>query len=326
MIQSWVLSIQREIIEEHVLELAYNGNHSSRLPIIADYNQAAAERSRVERWACRRGGRIQSFGPITWVDPAGNNNYNGLSARFEHRFSQGLYVLNSFTWGKCDGRFRTGAGILLLATRARIRRTFAIWLRRRAPAATTSKFINVTSVVYQLPFGKGQQFLGSVNRVAGRGDRRMGSERHQYRQHGLARQRVLRAVGGQRRDRLGTTAEYRGQAFLRPNVSGQRRQPEHRAELCYFGPTSRGYTFTTPPANAPFGNLGRNAFRAPGLEQWDLAVNKNFRITEGIKLQFRSEFFNVLNHTNFGTPNQQATARRSARSRRRSRRGRFSSG
>ncbi len=57
-----------------------------------------------------------------------------------------------------------------------------------------------------------------------------------------------------------------------------------------------------PPANAPFGNLGRNSLRAPGLEQWDLAVNKNFLIREGINLQFRSEFFNVLNHTNFGIP------------------------
>ena len=64
-----------------------------------------------------------------------------------------------------------------------------------------------------------------------------------------------------------------------------------------------GYTFTTPPASAPFGNAGRDAFRAPGFEQWDLAANKSFRIREGIALQFRSEFFNVLNHTNFGIPN-----------------------
>jgi len=68
-----------------------------------------------------------------------------------------------------------------------------------------------------------------------------------------------------------------------------------------------GYTFTTPPASAPFGNVGRNAFRAPSYEQWDLGVDKNFRIRESIRLQFRSEFFNVLNHTNFGIPNTQST-------------------
>ncbi len=60
--------------------------------------------------------------------------------------------------------------------------------------------------------------------------------------------------------------------------------------------------------NDPFGNLGRNAFRAPGLEQLDLGITKNFGITEGVKLQFRSEFFNVLNHTNFGPPNNISSA------------------
>jgi hypothetical protein len=69
-----------------------------------------------------------------------------------------------------------------------------------------------------------------------------------------------------------------------------------------------GYTFTTPPASAPFGSAGRDAFRAPSFEQWDLAVNKSFRIREATSLQFRSEFFNVLNHTNFGLPNTVSTS------------------
>ncbi len=74
--------------------------------------------------------------------------------------------------------------------------------------------------------------------------------------------------------------------------------------LTYFA----GYTFTTPPASAPFGNLGRNAFRGPSFEQWDLAVNKDFFFGERYKLQFRSEFFNILNHTNFAPPNQQSNS------------------
>lgn len=62
--------------------------------------------------------------------------------------------------------------------------------------------------------------------------------------------------------------------------------------------------FALPTASAPFGNLGRNALRGPNFWQWDLGVNKNFKIParEGMSLQFRSEFFNVLNHTNFGAP------------------------
>ena len=102
---------------------------------------------------------------------------------------------------------------------------------------------------------------------------------------------------------LAPNAEYRGAAIMRPNVSGTGvSQSRAQSLLTYFA----GYTFTTPSPNAPFGNLGRNAFRMPNFEQLDLAVNKNFLITEAVKLQFRSEFFNSMNHTNFGAPNQVA--------------------
>ena len=69
-----------------------------------------------------------------------------------------------------------------------------------------------------------------------------------------------------------------------------------------------GYTFTTPSASAPFGNLGRNAFRMANFEQADLAIDKFFRIREGINLQFRSEFFNITNKTNLGPPNSTSTS------------------
>ena len=51
-----------------------------------------------------------------------------------------------------------------------------------------------------------------------------------------------------------------------------------------------------------WGNLGRNTLRGPGLSTIDWGMYKNFRVTEAINLQFRSEFFNLLNHTNFGNP------------------------
>ncbi len=106
-------------------------------------------------------------------------------------------------------------------------------------------------------------------------------------------------------DVTGLTNDYRGEAFLRPNVSGSAASQSAPQRINnYFA----GYTFTTPPASTPFGNLGRNAFRAPGLEQWDMAVDKNFRIGELAKVQFRSEFFNLPNHTNFGIPNTTSTA------------------
>jgi hypothetical protein len=51
------------------------------------------------------------------------------------------------------------------------------------------------------------------------------------------------------------------------------------------------------------GNLGRDTLTGPGLKELDLALLKNTQVREGVNLQFRAEFFNILNHTNFSTPN-----------------------
>jgi hypothetical protein len=50
------------------------------------------------------------------------------------------------------------------------------------------------------------------------------------------------------------------------------------------------------------GNLGRNALRGFGLAQWDFSVHRDFAIHESLKLQFRAEMFNVINHPSFGPP------------------------
>ncbi|HYL74564.1 MAG TPA: TonB-dependent receptor [Bryobacteraceae bacterium] len=302
-IQSWVLSIQRELFKDTVLDVAYTGNRSLRMPIVADFNQAAPNLP---------GGTLsvqarrpdQGFGALTWVDPAGNNNYHGLAVRFEHRFSRGFYFLNSFTWSKALGtseqQLETYGG-QTVANPQNIHNLAA----ERGPSTFDVKLINVTSAVYQLPFGKGRKYLGSANRVVdavvGGWDinaidtANTGTPINVFYAPSTAND-----VTG-----LATNSEFRGTAILRPNVSGQAAsQSKAQSALTYFA----GYTFTTPPADQPFGNLGRNAFRAPGLWQWDLAVNKNFVFTERIRLQFRSEFFNVLNHTNFGIPNQQSNS------------------
>jgi len=73
-------------------------------------------------------------------------------------------------------------------------------------------------------------------------------------------------------------------------------------QLLAFNPSC----FTAPPAVAGgvlVGNSGRNRFYGPGLTTVDFSSFKNFRITERIKLQFRAEFFNLLNHPNFAAPN-----------------------
>jgi Carboxypeptidase regulatory-like domain/TonB dependent receptor len=64
--------------------------------------------------------------------------------------------------------------------------------------------------------------------------------------------------------------------------------------------------FCPPPSSGGIplrqGDLGRNALRGFGATQWDFAVHRDFPIRESLKLQFRAEMFNVLNHPNFGAP------------------------
>ncbi len=303
MIQSWVFSIQREIDRNTVLEVAYNGNHSVRLPIIGDWNQANPN---LPGQTLNVQARVPdpSFGPITWVDPAGNNNYNGLSVRFEHRFGHGLYFLNSFTWSHAMGDSEQVLEALNTYQAANPENIHDLH-NEFGPTDFDVKLLNVTSLVYDLPFGRGRQFGSHLNPVldaiAG------GWELNTINTANTGLPVSINYNPSAANDVTGIAqnADYRGVALLRPNVTGSAAsQSTAQSLLTYFA----GYTFTTPPASAPFGDLGRNAFRAPGLEQWDLGVDKNFFIREKIRIQFRSEFFNVLNHTNFGNPGNVSTS------------------
>jgi len=300
-IQNWMVSVQRELPWNTVVELAYNGNHAVRLPIVADYNQAVPNLPGATLGVQARR-PDQSFGAITWLDPAGNNGYNGLSARVEHHFGRGLYFLNSFTWSKAMGNSEQAleyyAGYY--AANPQNIRNLA---NEYGPTSFDVKLINVSSVVYQLPFGRGRQIGSSWNRVL---DGAAG---------GWELNSIVTAHTGTpldityapttANDVTGPIADYRGVAELRPNVYGSAvSQSTAQMINTYFA----GYTFTIPAASSPFGDVGRDSFRAPGLVQWDLGVNKTFHIVERASLQFRSEFFNALNHTNFGLPNTVITS------------------
>ena len=300
-IQSWFLSVERELAKGWVVEAAYNGNHSLRLPIIADYNQAVPNQPGATLGVQARR-PDQSFGPITWLTPQGDNDYNGLSARVEHRVASGLYFLNSFTWSKAMGDSEQAleyyAGYYE-ANPQNIRDLTA----ERGPSSFDVKLINVTSVVWKVPFGKGRTYGAGINNVL---DAALGGwELNTINTANTGTPIDVSYSPSASNDVTGLTNDYRGEAILRPNVSGSAAsQSTSQTINNYFA----GYTFATPPASDPFGSVGRNAFRAPGLEQWDLGVSKNFALRESMRLQFRSEFFNVMNHTNLGLPTAVSTS------------------
>jgi len=68
------------------------------------------------------------------------------------------------------------------------------------------------------------------------------------------------------------------------------------------GPVPITNVLAQPSCPPCFGNAGRNIFRGPNFRNWDFSVAKTTKINEQVSLQFRAEFFNVLNHTNLSTP------------------------
>jgi hypothetical protein len=100
----------------------------------------------------------------------------------------------------------------------------------------------------------------------------------------------------------GNLAEWRGGEAFRPNVTGPMLADESvRSVDNYF---NRDNVVLPTDPSKPFGNAGRNTVRATAMNQLDLGLFKNFQLPrEAMKLQFRSEMFNVLNHTNFTAAN-----------------------
>jgi hypothetical protein len=311
-IQNWMFSVQREILKNTVLEVAYTGNHSLRLPIIADYNQAApnavtatCDASKNITTGClgiqaRR--PISTFTAISWVDPAGQMSYNGMSVRLEHKMSSGFYFLNSFTWSKALGNSEQALESFpgsFVANPQNIRNLAA----ERGPSAYDVTVMNTTAVVYQIPFGRGRKFGSQWNRaldaVAGGWDLNGTNSANS----GLPLDVVYSPAAIN--DVTGRIADYRGGAYMRPNLVLDNAMGSTGPDMLnnYFNKAA----FAIPNVNQPWGNLGRNSLRSPGFEQLDLAVNKNFRIWESVAVQFRSEFFNIINHTNFGLPNTVVT-------------------
>jgi hypothetical protein len=295
-VQTWFFSVQRELARDLVLEVGYTGNHSLRLPVVGDYNQANPNLpGQTLGVQARR--PLQNCGAITYFNPAGQSSYNGLSVKVEKRYSNGLAFLNSFTWSKALGnseqQLETGSGIEV-ANQQNIRNLSA----ERGPTSYDVKFVNVTSVVYSIPFGRGQRWGRSMPYIV---DAALGG----WELTGINTANTGEPVNvwytpSAANDPTGRINGFRGSSTTRPNLIGN---PTGSSGADMLNNYFNKAAFQTPSSNQPFGNLGRNAFRAPNFEQWDLGVYKSFRMPrEGMSLQFRSEFFNVLNHTNFQPP------------------------
>lgn len=297
MIQNWQLSIQQEIFGGMVLDLAYVGNRANNLVILADLNQARPPLPGENVQATLQARRpIQGFGTISAVLPEGFSNYNALQVKLERRFGSGLYFLNSFTWSKAidnasqvleepNGNTGTPQNVYDIASNKGI-------------GAYDQPFNNTTSFVWELPVGRNRAIGGNMNKIL---DAFVG---------GWTLSGVNTMTSGQPITfRYGPSPvtnnlpSFLGGVALRPNVSCD---PVNRGDRA--NPTQGFFVrscLSAPPVTAPFGNVGRNTARSDSYFNFDVAVQKDFRIpiNEFTRIGFRAEFFNAFNRTNFQAAN-----------------------
>jgi len=226
----------------------------------------------------------------TWF-ALGESRYNSLQVDLNHRFSHGLSLRGVYTWSKTldDGDSLNGTAAAnapgLVSNPYDLRADWGL-------ATYDVRNVGIINGTYDLPFGPGRRFGSGLGRV---GNAALG---------GWTMTSIVTLQGGfpftpqlsynpsNNADNRNPVRPFINPAFSGPAVMGSPDQ--------WFNPAA----FVAPPNNSGFyGNAGRDTLLGPGLATWDFSFLKQMSFRENLRVQFRAEFFNVLNHANFNTPN-----------------------
>jgi hypothetical protein len=230
----------------------------------------------------------QKFGSAELVTNAATADYNAFQLQFQRRLSHGLQALGSYTWSHSIdtasasslGNFSNG---VVSAVNSNV---------NRGPSDFDIRNAFSIGLSYDLSVPKINALTDAILR-------------------GWSTENIIQARSAPPVDVFYdpfTFPQFANgfKANVRPDVV-----PGN--PLYLFGPQFPGGkafnpgAFTPPPTDANGfptrqGDIGRNTLRGFGATQWDFAIHRDFTIREQIKLQFRAEMFNVLNHPNFGQP------------------------
>jgi hypothetical protein len=304
-VQQWNFSIQRELIKDTVLDVAYVGNKGTKLPAFSNLNQVSVgfnQTTGAPVTGPRPLAAVGLNGDIQVERDMANSNYNALQARLEKRFSAGLSFLTSYTWGKAltnapDHLSTSGVGNGVDVGVYKEPQNPYDRRHEYGPAEFDVQQRFVASAVWQLPYGHNRKFGASTSKPV---DYALGGWEFSpilTAQTGLAltiNQPELLSLGGERRSR--------------PNRIGDGALPDSQRTVDQWFNTSAFLTLQTDPTKLGFvpfqayGNSGIGILRGPGLVDFDFNLNKTFAITERASAQLRAEFFNAFNHPNFNVP------------------------
>src|SRR5262249_6552546 len=146
----------------------------------------------------------------------------------------------------------------------------------------------VATVVYELPFGRGNYFAGwQISAIA---------EAH-------SNVPFTPVLAFDNADLQSLLISERPDLTGNPYAGACPKGGKVGTPSCWFNPDA-----FAAPVTGQFGNAGRNILRGPGFAQFDLALQKAFRLREGTKITFGAEAYNLFNHPNFAVPSNTQSA------------------
>jgi len=303
-VQSYFLGVQRELPGQVVMDVAYVGSKGTHLQILADYNQAAfctaaLATNCTQSLKARR--PIPTFGDIEIAWGGGISSYNSLQFKVEKRYGNGVYLLNSFTWGRT---FDLSGGHLETSNGDNSRVNWANPMSDYGRSNYDQPLNNTTAIIYDLPYGRGRRFGANSP----------------YALNALLGGWQITVINNMNSG-LPTNLTYSNSTSTftnvtdlytyRPNVTGKAVAPaSNRVKtstaltgylLKSTGPGVAGVS--APTSGYPIGNAQRNMVVGPAFFQTDLGLHKAFPLwREGSTFDFRAEAFNVLNKVNYQAP------------------------
>ncbi len=279
-VQHWQFSVQRELGWNSVWEIAYAGSKGTKLYEFRNANPIAPSPDPSADIASRR--PRPYLGYLSYWCACDSSTYNSLQTKIEKRLSNGLSFLTAYTFGKAIDEqstaslsFHNGGGFRDAA--------HPQWEKGRADFDITHRFVN--SLSYTLPIGKGKRFGSGLH---GASEALLG---------GWEVQGIQSASSGVPLTILASndSSNTNSENELRPSrVLGVPLYPSHQDPSLWYNPAAFNYA-----PSGSFGNSGRNIINSAPTVSIDMSLFKDFALKERTKLQFRSEFFNIINHPNF---------------------------
>jgi len=296
-VHSWFASVQREIWSGALLDLAYVGNRANGMLLFANFNQAVPNNA-AGTLSLQSRRPIQEFADITYSFNGGKSRYHSFQTKFDWRIGASMTLMSSLTLSQTKDN---GAGSLENPNgNFPAPQDFRNMDADFGLSGYHQPYNSTTSFVIDLPFGSGRKYMSGANKVV---EAILGGWQiagiNTILPGGMV---TLTYTPSAAQQVSGIQQDFRGANNYRPNVSGDPLVPEgERTPSNWLSRTT--VTVPTDPSQ-PFGNAPRNSLRGPLLWQVDLVTSKRFPMPwRNGSLEFRGEFFNLLNRTNFLAPN-----------------------